>query len=127
MYIKNDMSFNDLMNNCWSGAIDTLNTIEKHGKEDELMVHLEEYFFDEVPTMTQINDYLWFEDENIFRNLDISNFEELEDEENIDFSEYADFNSFCSSRDCCTCPFFRYVSESDYNFDCEKYFNEKYN
>lgn len=127
MYIKNDMSFNDLMNNCWSGAIDTLNTIEKHGKEDELMAHLEEYFFDEVPTMTQINDYLWFEDENIFRNLDISNFEELEDEENIDFSEYADFNSFCSGRDCCTCPFFRYVSESDYNFDCEKYFNEKYN
>lgn len=77
--------------------------------------------------MTQINDYLWFEDENIFRNLDISNFEELEDEENIDFSEYVDFNSFCSDRDCYTCPFFRYVSGSNYNFDCEKYFNEKYN
>ena len=80
MYIKQDMGFNDLMNNCWSGAIDTLKTIEEHNKEDELMAHLEEQWLDEMPTMTQINDYLWFEDEYIFQCLGISETEEEEEE-----------------------------------------------
>lgn len=71
MYIKNDMGFNDLMNNCWSGAIDTLNTIEKHGKEDELMAHLEEQWFNKVPTMTEINDYLWMDSDFVFECLGI--------------------------------------------------------
>lgn len=85
MYIKQDMDFNDLMNNCWSSAIDTLKTIEEHNKEDELMTHLEEIFesyFDNVPTMTEVNDYLRFEDEAIFEALGIS--ESEEDEEEID-------------------------------------------
>lgn len=79
MYIKQDMDFNDLMKNCWSGALDTLKTIEEHGKEDELMVHLEDIFesyFDNVPTMTEVNDYLWFDWENIFEALEISEAEE---------------------------------------------------
>ena len=84
MYIKQDMDFNDLMNNCWSGAIDTLKTVEEHDKEDELMAHLEEIFesyFDNVPTMTEVNDYLRFEDEAIFEALGISETEEEEEEE----------------------------------------------
>lgn len=131
MYIKNDMSFNDLMNNCWSGAIDTLNTIEKHGKEDELMAHLEELWLDKVPTMTEVNDYLWFEDEFILECLGISESEDEEEEEDdleeseIDFSQYVDFDSFCAGRDCNTCPFFHYVMENK-GFDCEEYFNQKY-
>ena len=82
MYIKQDMDFNDLMNNCWSGAIDTLKTIEEHDKEDELMGHLAEIFesyFDNVPTMTEVNDYLWFEWETIFDCLGISETEDEED------------------------------------------------
>lgn len=78
MYIKNDMDFNDLMDNCWSGAIDTLNRINELNKENELMAHLEEQWLDETPTMTEVNDYLWFEDEAIFEALGIS---EIEDEE----------------------------------------------
>lgn len=81
MYIKQDMDFNDLMNNCWSGAIDTLKTIEEHDREDELMAHLEEQWLDEVPTMTEINDYLWFSDEDIFECLGISETEEEEESE----------------------------------------------
>lgn len=74
MYIKQDMDFNDLMNNCWSGAIDTLKTVEEHDKEDELMAHLEEIFesyFDNVPTMTEINDYLWMDSDFVFEYLGI--------------------------------------------------------
>ena len=130
MYIKQDMDFNDLMNNCWSGAIDTLKTIEEHDKEEELMQLLEDAF-DECPDITRINDYLWFSDEDIFECLGISESEEEEEEEDdleeseIDFSQYVDFDSFCAGRDCNTCPFFHYVMENN-GFDCEEYFNQKY-
>ena len=83
MFIKQDFGFNDLMENCWSGAIDTLKTIEEHDKEDELIAHLEEIFesyFDNVPTMTEVNDYRWFEDEAIFDALGISESEDDEEE-----------------------------------------------
>lgn len=131
MYIKQDMDFNDLMKNCWSGAIDTLKTIEEHDKEDELMALLEDAF-DECPDITRINDYLWFSDEDIFECLGISETEEEEEEEEdnleeseIDFSQYVDFDSFCAGRDCNTCPFFLYVVENK-DFECEEYFNQKY-
>lgn len=142
------MDFNDLMNNCWSSAINTLKTIEERNKEEELMAHLEKIFepyFDNVPTITEVNDYLWdnvptmtevndylrFEDEFIFQCLGISETEEEEEEEDdleeseIDFSQYVDFDSFCAGRDCNTCPFFHYVMENK-GFDCEEYFNQKY-
>ena len=133
MYIKRYMDFNDLMDNCWSGAIDTLRTIEENDKGEELMAHLEEQWLDEVPTMTEINDYLWFEDEFIFQCLEISETEEEEEDEEeddleeseIDFSQYVDFDSFCAGRDCNTCPFFHYVIENK-GFDCEEYFNQNY-
>ena len=129
MYIKQDMGFNDLMNNCWSGAIDTLKTIEEHDKEDELMQLLEDAF-DECPDITRINDYLWFSDEDIFECLGISETEEEEEEDileenEINFSQYTDFDSFCAGRDCNTCPFFHYVMENK-DFDCGEYFNQKY-
>lgn len=121
MYIKQDMDFNDLMNNCWSGAIDTLKTIEEHNKEEELMAHLEEIFesyFDNVPTMTEVNDYLWFEDEAIFEALGISETEDEEEEEeiDIDFSFYKDFDSFCEDFRCEDCPLWHPTR------DCEKEF-----
>ena len=75
MYIKQDMDFNDLMSNCWSGAIDTLKTIEEHDKEDEFMEHLESIMSEDIgniPTMTEINDYLWFDSDFIFESLGIS-------------------------------------------------------
>mgnify|MGYP003136124710 CR=1 FL=1 len=56
--------------NAWSGAIDTLETIKEHNKIKELEVFLEE-FFEEIPTETQINDLLWFDDEYIFEQLNI--------------------------------------------------------
>lgn len=87
MYIKKEYDFSDLIDACWCGALDTLKTIEKFDKEDELMEHLKEVFetnFDKVPTMTEINDYLWFGWENIFECLGIfeEDEEQEEDEEN---------------------------------------------
>ena len=72
MYIKVDYGFDELYRNSWSGAKDTLDTIANAGKTDELMELLEETFCDDCPTAGDVNDYLWFDAENIFELLGIS-------------------------------------------------------
>lgn len=62
--------FYDLSKNCWSGAIQTPDTISEHDKEEELMYLLEECFCDGVE-LTELNDFLWFEDDYIFECLGI--------------------------------------------------------
>ena len=79
--VKMELDFEDLKRNCWSGAITTLSTIEEEGKEEELMNHLEDIFYDTCPTMTELNDYLWFEDESIYDALGITEEDEEEEEE----------------------------------------------
>lgn len=71
MYIKMDCDFYDLMNNCWGGAEKTLKVIEENGKEDAFMDLLEMIFTE--PTMTEVNDYLRFDDDSIFEDLGIIN------------------------------------------------------
>ncbi len=77
MYIKEDYNFEDLKKRCWQGAIDTLETIEENDKEEELM-NLLQMEFSGVPTITEVNDFLWFEDDYIFETLEI----EMEGKEN---------------------------------------------
>ena len=71
MKIVREYDFNDLYENSWSGAIDTLDTIIKNDMENELMEHLEEIFDNQIPTETEINDYLWFESDYIYECLGI--------------------------------------------------------
>lgn len=73
MYVKKEYDFNELKKNSWSGAIATLEIIEKNKKEDELMQLLEDVFCDNIPSETEINDFLWFDDEYIFEELGIEN------------------------------------------------------
>ena len=68
MEIKKDYGFYDLKDEVWQGAVDTLDRIENEGKQDELMEFLESYFVD-IPTMTEVNDLLWFESDYIFESL----------------------------------------------------------
>ena len=79
--IQMELDFSDLQKQCWSGAVDTLNKIEEERKEDEFMSYLEEIFFmngSEIPTMTELNDYLWFDADQIFEDLGMN---ENDDEE----------------------------------------------
>lgn len=72
MYIKQEINFNYLLKNCWSGAIDTLKKIAKENKTDELLELLENMFEKEhIPTITEINDLLWFGDTWVFQTLNI--------------------------------------------------------
>lgn len=62
--------FSDLTENCWSGAIQTLDTITEHDKKEGLMQLLEEVFYDGIE-LTELNDFLWFDSDYIFECLDI--------------------------------------------------------
>ena len=90
MEIKMDFDFSRLQDCCWSGAIDTLNTVYNNDKEDELMQLLEMEFEYDIPTLTEVNDFLWFEDDFIFEQLGISDEEEEEEEEEDEEEEDED-------------------------------------
>ena len=68
--VKKELGFEDLKKECWSGAVDTLQKIEEEGKEDELMELLQDIFSD-IPTETELNDFLWFDDDYIYNQLGI--------------------------------------------------------
>ena len=72
IWVKDEFTFEDLKRQCWSGAIDTLKTIEGNSKEDLFMAILEEMYSEHIPTMTEVNDFLWFEDDEIFEMLEIN-------------------------------------------------------
>ena len=65
----------------WSGGKDTLDDIKKADKCEELEELIEEQFYEETPTDTEINDFLWFEREYIYERLGLSEEEDEEEEE----------------------------------------------
>ncbi len=72
MKIYREMNtFEKLQEMVWSGAVDTLNEIIKYEKKDELMELLEE-IFPEGASETEINDFLWFDNEYIYECLEIT-------------------------------------------------------
>ena len=78
MWIKQEYDYNDLKENSWSGAVNTLRRIEEANKEEELMNFLEDIFYENIPSDTEVNDLLWFEPEMIYESLGIT--EEYENE-----------------------------------------------
>ena len=80
--IKEIDNFYDLMENSWSGAIDTLQDIANANLEEEFMENLENiYFLGETPTDTELNDFIWFERDTIYSDLGLNKNGELEEEE----------------------------------------------
>lgn len=74
--IKKEIDFNDLKNMVWSGAVDTIQRIEDEQEQDSLMALLNEVFFERQPDITDVNDYLWFESDDIYECLGISSDED---------------------------------------------------
>ena len=54
----------------WSGAVPTRNAIIKNHKQEEFMFILNDIFPNGC-SETELNDFLWFDDEFIFSALDI--------------------------------------------------------
>ena len=112
MEIKKEINgFNELADMVWSGAVDTIAGIQNTNKEDEFMNFLEAVFCDEVPTDTEVNDFIWFERDRIYENLGLTKNGELIEEamaETLNNSIDSlivtdDFEEFCGDCDGCIC------------------------
>ena len=62
----------------WSGGEDTLDTLREKGDVDSVECLIEEVFFDETPSQTEVNDFLWFERDTIAQHLGYSDWDEYE-------------------------------------------------
>lgn len=94
MWIKQEYDYNDLKENSWSGAVNTLRRIEEANKEEELMNFLENIFNENIPTDTEVNDILWFEPEMIYESLGITEEDETEEDENEEDVTPEDLDKF---------------------------------
>lgn len=79
MWIKQDYDFRDLKNNCWGQAIKILEEISDANKEDALMNYLEDIYYDDMPTLTEVNDLLAYDWERVFEDIGIVSWDELSD------------------------------------------------
>ena len=77
MTITYDLDLNSF--NAWSGAVDTLDRIQREGKCAELENILEELYPDGM-TETELNDLLWFDSESVYEWLGIRSEEQIEKE-----------------------------------------------
>jgi hypothetical protein len=73
MEYKTDRDLRDFK--AWSGAKETLKILVKLDKCDEVEAYIEECMIN--PTETDINDFLWFEDEYIA--VDILGFKSIDE------------------------------------------------
>ena len=82
--------------NAWSGGKDTLETLIEKGDCDDVQQLIEDTFLDEVPTETEINDFLWFERDFIAQHLGYDDWDAYEygedDEDEDDEEEFLDTN-----------------------------------
>lgn len=112
MEIRKEINgFYELADMVWSGAVDTITDIQNANKENEFMNFLEMIFCDDVPTDTEVNDFIWFERDYIYENIGLTeNGNLLEDEmkealnESIESLENEEeFEDFCDDCDTCIC------------------------
>ena len=70
--VSREMNFDDIKDMVWSGATYTINRVEEEQKQDELMELINEVFYGETIDETRLNDFLWFDTDYIYENLDIT-------------------------------------------------------
>lgn len=67
--IKMAYEFQDLIENCWGEALETLNTIAEHENNTDLMALLEELEFE---SLTDLNNFLASDKTYIYKCLGIT-------------------------------------------------------
>lgn len=62
MFVKTEINnFNEIVAMVWAGAVQVCQEIIMQKRENEAMCLIEEMFLEEMPTETQLNDFIWFE------------------------------------------------------------------
>ena len=77
MEVKRELDFDDLDRFFWSGAKDRWDDATDDQKE-RVWDLIQEVFMDEIPTETEVNDFVWFECDDIFNEKDDEDEEEFE-------------------------------------------------
>ena len=81
MFVKTEIDdFNAIAAMVWSGAIDVCKEIIMQERENEAMCLIEEMFLEEIPTETQLNDFIWFELGDLMHLWDEEDAEEDEED-----------------------------------------------
>lgn len=76
MEIKDDYSFEDLYNKCWGEAKDLLKCIYDNNREEIFMDYLEDVYRLSTPCLVDVNDFLWYNKDEILSELGLNNDEE---------------------------------------------------
>lgn len=112
MEIRKEINdFYALADMVWSGAVDTIADIQNADKGDEFMNLLEAVFCDEVPTDTEVNDFIWFERDYIYENIGLTKDGELPEDDMAETLNESikslivtnDFEEFCGDCNSCIC------------------------
>ena len=69
MYYKQVFDINEF--EFWSGGLDTFTELQNYVTLEQIQYHIENHFSEEMPTDTEINDYLWYNRDEIFAELGI--------------------------------------------------------
>ena len=79
MFVKTKISgFEAIEDMAWSGAVQVCREIIRQEREAEAMCLIEEVFWEDIPTETQLNDFIWFELGDIMHLWDAEDEEEDE-------------------------------------------------
>lgn len=102
----------------WSGAVDTLDTLIEKDLCDRLEKIIECDIFPDGCTDTELNDFLWFEDDYIAELLGYKDWESLENdgEEEEEEEEENNFSNWCNERSCDDCPYNEFAKMNDCEF-----------
>lgn len=63
MWVKNEYEF-DIREDCWGGAADRIKDMpDEYIDRLEDMMNIPEFWGEETPTDTKVNDFIWFDDD----------------------------------------------------------------
>lgn len=102
----------------WSGGEHTLNVLIEKDLCDQLEQIIECDIFPDGCTDTELNDFLWFEDDTIAELLGFKDWEDLENDGEDEDEEENNFSKWCGERMCDNCPYKDCISMAD----CEENF-----
>lgn len=78
-FMEEIWDFDELYNYCWGQARKVLEEISDADKEEDLMNYLSSVYEDYAPTLTEINDYLSYDWEEIYDAIDMGEDEDDDD------------------------------------------------
>ena len=76
MKVTMELDARDFMNQCWSGAQDTIEDLTED-EVQQILDTLEDASVDDLMSLTEVNDFFWFERDTIAEWLGYDDYEEL--------------------------------------------------